>query len=499
MATKTKKTNKQTKKKSNGTIFTANTAGMPLHQDFLKALLWRCKYGNYELKVIETPPVIKDEKAQWDGVPMESRVSYDTREIKLNNNFRMLNLGVSPLSSNPTGDIAGNTRETILVASPKQTSETIPNMETLPRLLLSTGSINRPVYPYGKKSTEKARMNHLIGAYIIEVKDSETFFPFNIQAFSDGSFADRGVRYFPNGKKVKIQKSEIVRVDGDDHAAESDTEVCALLDKIQQHEVQAWCKISHDTWSQAVSNHHSLGEKITNAKSVASGLYKVEQEIGITHDFLSARSKIFDQVVVIPANHNEALDRMLEDGRYLEESVNWLSGHVLSLAKYYDVDPVKFATGHYPNFMEVIEKFMQAVKDDKAVDFKLSSKTSLDNVKFLKKGQSFRFGGFELARHGDEGGNGSKGSPKAMRRIHGNCVTGHTHSPCLYNKAGVVGTGTGTPEKDHSPGYAKNKPSSWMNAVIFVYAPADLKGEGTIQLCNIINNEWTTQKFSTAK
>jgi hypothetical protein len=123
----------------------------------------------------------------------------------------------------------------------------------------------------------------------------------------------------------------------------------------------------------------------------------------------------------------------------------------------------------------------------------VSAKSALEKVKFLKKGQSFRFGGIELGYHGDEGGNGAKGTPKSMRMIHGNCVTGHTHTPSLYNKSGVVGTSTATPDKDNSPGYSKGKPSGWMNSFIFVYAPKDLNKtatEGSIQLCNLVDYEW---------
>ena len=492
MASKAKSTKKTAAKKPKmkGTVFTANVAGMPINKPFVLALTSFCKLNHYNLQVLETRPVFKDETVVWDGIPVESRIGLDVKEIRLNNNCRVLQLGVSPMAVEPTGGIATDTRESVIVASPKQTMKTVPNMERLPRLLISTGSINFPVYPSGTKAGEMARRQHFCGAYLIEVKDSEVFFPFNLQAFSDGSFVHLGKRYHSNGKVSKLSRKEIMRTDGDDHAAENDAKVTAVLDSIQKNEVPAWCKMSHDTWSQSVSNHHALGMRITAAKMVAAGLYKVEQEIDITHKFLAERSKLFDQIVVVPANHNEALDRMLEDGRYLFEKENWLPGHILSLAKYHGVDPVKFATSHYADFAKVMGSYFANIKNDQASDFKLSTKTSLEKVKFLKKGQSFRFGGIEHGYHGDEGGNGAKGSPKAMRAIHGDSVSGHTHTPTLYNRSGVVGTSTATPEKENAPGYCKGKPSGWMNSFMFTYAPADLKGEGSIQLCNIIGYEW---------
>jgi hypothetical protein len=188
---------------------------------------------------------------------------------------------------------------------------------------------------------------------------------------------------------------------------------------------------------------------------------------------------------------------MIEEARYITEGQNWLSGTICSLALYHGVDPVKFATGYYAEFKESLSKFFASIHSDRLQEFKLSSKSALKNVRFLHDGQSFKFGGVELGYHGDDGANGAKGSPKSMRQIHGNCVSGHTHVPALYNKSGTTGTSTHLPDHKDSPEYAKNKPSGWMNSFIFVYAPKDLNKngtEGTLQLCNVVNYEWQVEK-----
>lgn len=483
---------KAKKQKSQRFVVTANVAGQQIDEKFVKSLLSYCKKKNATLKVLELLPAIKGEECSWDGIPDEARVGLEIKEISLNNNCRIRQMYISPTASDPSTGIALGTRETIIVGSPKQTYKSVANMERLPRAIISTGCINKPAYA-ANKNGQMAHLSHMIGAYVVEVKDEDVFFPMNLQSLSDGSFIDRGVRYYPNGKVAKLSPDEIIRVDGDDHAAEIDQRISSLLDEIQKNHVRAHCKVSHDTWSQRVSNHHNIGKFVMNARSMDSGFYKVEQEIDLTRKFLKEKGTLYPSVVVVPSNHNEALGRMIEEGRYIGEGQNWLSGTICSLALYHGVDPVKFATGYYSEFKECLTKFFASVQADQAAEFKISSKSALKNVRFLNDGQSFKFGGVELGHHGDDGANGAKGSPKSMRQIHGNCVSGHTHVPALYNKSGTTGTSTHLPDHKDSPEYAKNKPSGWMNSFIFVYAPKDLNKtgtEGTIQLCNVVNYEW---------
>jgi hypothetical protein len=477
-------------------VVTSNVAGQQIDEKFLKYLLSYCKKNKAELKVLELVPAIKGEEVSWEGVPDSARVGLEIKEIALNNNCRIRQMYISPNSSDPTNGISTNTRETVIVGSPKQTYKSIANMERLPRAIISTGCINKPAYG-ANKTGQMAHLAHMTGAFVVEVKDAETFFPINVQSLSDGSFIDRGVRYYPNGKVAKLSPEEIVRVDGDDHASEIDQKLSNMLDEIQRKHVRVHCKLSHDTWSQRVSNHHNQGKFVMNARSMDSGFYKVEQEIEVTRNFLNSKGSLYPSVVVVPSNHNEALGRMIEEARYIYEGQNWLSGTICSLAQYHGVDPVKFATGHYAEFKKSLEKFFENIQADRSEEIKLSSKTALKNVKWLHDGQSFKFGGIELGYHGDDGANGAKGSPKSMRQIHGNCVSGHTHVPALYNKSGTTGTSTHLPDHKDAPDYAKNKPSGWMNSFIFVYAPKDLNKngtEGTIQLCNVVNYEWQLKK-----
>jgi hypothetical protein len=473
-----------------GYFVTSISGGQPINKAALKTALHYCKLMGYTFKVIETPPMEKEAVTDWGDIPIESRISYNSAEIKLNDNCKIWPLfSKRPQADSPTNGISAGTEESIIVGSAKQTSVSKANMSRLPRSLISTGSLCCNVYPADCKG-EKARVNHFMGGYIIEVLNDKTFFPFNVKFLSDGSFVDRGVRFTPTGKRIKLKASEIVRVDGDDHAAEIDKRISNLLDRVQTNHVNAHCKISHDTWSQRVSNHHNLHENITQAQAVEDGFFKVDQEIDVTRQFLIDKSNLHGKVVVVPSNHNEAFDRMLQDGRYIEGGVNWLAGHVCGLAKYCKVDPVQFATAHYSDFMRVFRDYMEAIRTGQAKDFKLSSKTGLEKVLFLKQGQSFKFGGFELGHHGDDGSNGAKGSPKAMREIHVASVSGHTHTPWLYNNTVVVGTSTPLPDDEEAPEYCKGKPSGWMNTFAFVYQIDALDGEGAAQMCNIIDYEW---------
>lgn len=472
--------------KSGNYIFTCAVPGQEAFNPFIKALMAFAKKKNARLMIFPIQSI--DKNSMLDKNLPSSYLVHD-EELLINKNLHIWNFGVKAETANPLSGLDKFTRtsSSIIVPSPKQMHKLIPNMSYLPRALIATGAVTLPQY-HKNKSGANASKDHVCGAYYVEI-DGEMFFPRNLMALSDGSFIDLGVQYMPNGRSRKLERKEIARVDGDDHAAQADMDLVSTLDEIQQT-IPAGIKVSHDLWDQVFNNHHEQHNHILRAQRAMSGESSFERERQITQKFLRDRGKIFDEVVVVPSNHNDALNRYLAAGGYLTDYQNWRDGHHLATAQFSGVDPVKFATLYYEQFNELCNQYFDAVaKGKKNAAIKLSIKPAISNIRFLKSGESFMFGGYELGYHGSDGPNGTRGTPAAMSLVHGPSVTGHTHSPYLFGRNVVVGTGTYLPSSPLSPGYAKGKPSSWLNAFAFVYAPRGHK-EGSAQLISVINGRY---------
>jgi hypothetical protein len=304
---------------------------------------------------------------------------------------------------------------------------------------------------------------------------------YNLQFFDDGSFVLLGTLYRPDHSPRKLTKEEIVRVDGDDHLSEQCPRTARALKSLQGR-IPASMKVSHDTWNGESMNHHEYGKYITQAIKAAQGRDKIDLEIEISNLRLKEIAKDFDKILVVGSNHNDFFNRYNERGDYLTQGHNWLPGHYASIAQYHGVDPTEFALNHYEAFRNHMNAFFLAIKDGKKQKFTITTDPKNPKIHMLNKGASYRFGNHELGFHGDQGANGSKGTPVQMFLIFGSIITAHTHSPRLYNSAGVVGTSTPL-ELD----YTRGKPTSWANACFFVYKPKEFKGESKIQMVNIVN------------
>ena len=86
-----------------------------------------------------------------------------------------------------------------------------------------------------------------------------------------------------------------------------------------------------------------------------------------------------------------------------------------------------------------------------------------ENFLFIKEDKEYRVRGVELAYHGHRGINGSRGTPASFNRYNLKMITGHTHTPALYENGMCVGTST-LLKLDYTKGA-----SSWANAHGILY------------------------------
>lgn len=478
--------------KYDSVIITTAQPKAPVNRPFLQSLRHLAKAHKAMLIVLKTKgeALFLDSELKNEFILLE--------DMHLNSNITIWHVESNATAASIAKGFKRYTsvESSLILPSMKQEMHPVPNMGKLPRAVFSTGAVTLPLY--GNTPVErKAREDHFPGAYLIDLKGDKLFFPHNIDALPDGALIHKGVLYRSNGTTRKLDKSEVVRVCGDDHAYIHSPRVAKVLDDVQKR-MPAHMKVSHDTWDQHISNHHNMKNNILLAQMAERGEDRIEKERIVTREFIKRDAMKYDQVLCVSSNHNEALARFNAEGRYMDEHQNWRIGHMTSLAQFHGIDPVEFAVNFYDAFDKALAEYFELVKQGKKATVKLVAEPVIQNVRFLRQGEDFKWGGYSLGFHGDEGSGGSKGTVDAMAFIHsGNTasydagvVTGHTHSSYKRNRSINVGTSTALPHEEDAPGYAKGTPNAWFNSFADIYQPREYNGIGTAQLFLIIDDAW---------
>jgi hypothetical protein len=157
-------------------------------------------------------------------------------------------------------------------------------------------------------------------------------------------------------------------------------------------------------------------------------------------------------IVIVKSNHDEVIDRYLEEGRFVNDPENIDIALVMFAAKRDGRDPLKAGIdatyGH------------------------------VSGVSFLTRDDDYKVHGYQLANHGDLGANGARAGIRSLENACSKAIYGHSHSPQIMRDVFVVGTST--PLKlDYNRGA-----SSWMNTHGLVH------GNGQAQLINIFGGKY---------
>ena len=413
-----------------------------INEPFLSSLKNYCKVNEAELFVYRT-------KAIWLGDEEDTKYS-DTKPIKfINSNLYVSDLLLSPTTQDPLAGIDGLVSKNGNLIIPfsnqrfKVIARSIKKYEH-PRAVWCTGTISKPLYPTTKVGY-RAKSNHLCGALVVEVKDNKYFNIRQLQANIDGTFYDGKKLYTP--KRV-IDSSIAGLVMGDIHPFFLDSfafnETLKLIKELQPEEL-----IYHDLFDSTSISHH-LKEKFVTKAIVAKEIPSLEHEglltASILRKLIEASSKLTKHIIV-KSNHDEHLDRYLDEFRFKEDYTN------LILA----LDLCKQMVLFKQNKTNVGP--LQKLLSEHITDF--------SNVTFLRRNNVHNIAGIECSNHGDIGNNGARGSIKSQGLIlGGKVVTGHSHSPEITS-SGNFSVGTLTklqmPYTDASGG------STWMHSNVIIY------------------------------
>jgi hypothetical protein len=388
-------------------------------------------------------PALADRNIVFDDIALNSNCFINT--IKLSAKH------IDPITS--LGRI-GQRDGTFVFASPKQRLKFVANSNTkMPHAMMTTGACTIPDYSTTRYMSDRtaviAKHDHVMGGIIVEVVDNKIFHFRQVQAEKSGSFIDLG-HYYQNGKATKVKAKAFVL--GDYHAGETDhTAQKAWLEAAKEVGVET--VVFHDIFNGKSINHHEEKKTLLRARRANENKSRLDEEVFMVAAVLNLWSPYAKSLVVTKSNHDEFLDRYLDDGRFMDDPQNL--SYSLDLAKKVvdGADPLKYAV----------------------------ERAGLKNpaqVRWLKRDEDFKVAFIELGSHGDKGPNGARGSLKSMENGYGNSVSGHSHTPEILRGAWQVGT-TSLLKLDYNKGM-----SSWLHSSCFVYA------NGSRQLINSINGCW---------
>ncbi len=438
-------------------VVTTAVTGCAVHTEFLKTLKAYCKTNNAALLILPIcDPAHTREGSKWN-IPSELKDELVVfHDLALNNSLFISGLRISAKHIDPITGLGriGSRHGSFIFASPKQRLKYIATSNTkLSHAMMTTGAITKPNYNTNLYMSERtayiAETDHVMGALIIDIESNDIFHFRQIQADKTGYFFDMGQYY--DGDITGIEKPEAL-VLGDWHSGETDPKVVKCwIDLIQ--DVKPDALIFHDLFSGISINHHDNNKNIVKAIKANNKELDLKQELIKVAADLNKFSTMVDEIIITKGNHDEFLNRYLEEGKYVTDPQNHHLALKLAIAMIEGKDPLRYGV-------------------------EMMGLDHPEKIKWLNRDEDYRIARVELGAHGDRGSNGSKGSLRAMENAYGNSVSGHCHCAEILRGAWSVGTST------HLKLSYNVGPSSWTHSSCLVYS------NGMRQLINSINGKY---------
>lgn len=338
---------------------------------------------------------------------------------------------------------------------------------------MTTGACTVPNY-IEKKAGQKAEFHHVVGATIVEIEEGRIHCR-QIVATDDGSFQDLDivVRRGQVSAGHRIESGtwgDIHREKLDPIVARAiwglDLETGQTVDGDNMVDVlRPRHQIFHDLLDFEARNHHRKGDHHFAFRMLQGGRDSVEAAVKACADFLRQSERPWATSVVVPSNHNDALERWLREADPRQDPPNALFWYRANVAIYEAIERGD----------EGFDVFQWALAR--------ADPRGMEDIVFPPRGGSYvvcqASGGIECAIHGDQGVNGARGSPMNLARVATRMNTGHTHSPSILDgvyTAGLCGL--------MDQGYNNEALSSWSHTQIVVYP------NGKRSLVTIIDGRW---------
>ena len=444
-----------------GYVVTYAQNDTPIHIGFFKSLQKYCRRHNYELIVYKgkyrnPTSIIESNKENVDWDDRIKPYLIDTKRM-LNSKIGIYPAMTSPTAVNPLSgfDVHTGSKSGIFPHPKYQLKSIATPSASMPKTLSTTGSITVPNYSKSKAG-EKSKIHHIIGAVVVEIADDKRFHLRQISADSDGSFFDIAggavAKYSVNGITGNHKIESLVG--GDLHYPYISQEALeATLSQIEKLKPKNF--FAHDTIDCWAVNHHSRKDRFLNTAKQSFGVMEVEKEVDGAVDLLAKfADKMGSGVVhVIPSNHDDALDRWLNDENVDNLGVNSAYFHYLSWRKH---QSAKLSSTGF----SFLDAFQFSAKEKLTNKY---DKTLVDRIVFQKRDVAVMVKDVDFSMHGDRGSNGARGSIVGISKIGVKSTIAHSHTCGVEAGCYQVGTMSLIPL-----GYAKGS-SSWTSTNCIQY------------------------------
>lgn len=443
-------------------FITTVVSGKSVDVNFLNSAKNYCELNNGTLLLLPCADVASRSKSSsWNFDPVIAGENIVFDDVAINENLFLNSIKLSAKHINPLTGLSriGQRNGSFIYASPKQFLEytaTSPLKSKIPHAIMTTGAMTFPDYKTDKYMSERtsviAENDHVMGALIVEVRDNKKFHFRQIQADADGSFIDLGKEYTADSVK-KVTSNFVL---GDWHSGATDEDVVKGFKKLSE-EIEINDLIAHDFFDGYCISHHDMPYPLKRARKELLNLASLEEELRQgTVDINFLLSLVKGKLVMVKSNHDEVLNRYLQEARYIHDPKNHFIALDLAREMLKNNDPLKYA----------YETYGGEINDP-------------DRIIWLQRDEEYKIGNVECGQHGDLGANGSRGSLDSVERAYGNCIVGHSHSAAIKRGVFRVGTSSRT-NLDYNRG-----PSSWTHTGCFVY------DNGSRQLINFIDGDYT--------
>lgn len=445
-------------------IITTAVNGQWAHSKFLEGLdyLAQERRGKVFVLPAHDPAHNLDNDIEWhfDDLLKDHTFIFDS--TRLNSNIRVSSLRINAKQINPTTGLGRISQGgSFVFASPKQSLEYDPVSNVkYPHARMSTGACTVANYSSSLGNSQRtaylATADHILGALIVEIEDDKIYHFRQIQADAEGGFCDLGKYYIGRNKPRRVTPKLVM---GDYHAGEHDeTAVGAWEEIIEEMGVDE--VFFHDLFNGKSINHHEENNIVLRSRHAKTGLLHLGDELKVTGEQLDRilAHKSVKKGIVIRSNHDEFLQRWLENGKFRNDPINFQVGCRLADKAVDGLDPLREGLKEYAKIK------------------------NWEKIIFLNRDEDYKIAGIELGAHGDKGPNGSRGSKPSLENAYGKCVIGHSHTPGILRGVFQVGTSS-----LFDLGYNVG-PSSWMHCSCLVYP------NGQRQLINSINGKWRLKR-----
>lgn len=352
-------------------------------------------------------------------------------------------MNISPTAVNPISGLQTYTgTDSTIVPHVKIALESVPAGDEA-KMVYTTGAVTKRNY-IQKKAGLKAELHHTYAALLVEVDSHGRWFARQLNADSQGSFYD--LTTWVSGGRVTQDHTVKAIIWGDIHHAQLDPvnydlnwSNGGILDSLAPD-----YQLFHDIMDFHGPSHHAVNNPHEMYRRYMQGHLDVSREVTNLCTFLRRSGRGWCQSVVVRSNHDEHLDRWLQEQNGLKDPMNadfWLAMNSACLQAIKGGRPVE-------GLREAVRKKSQVAELQ---------------TRFLHQDESFRVADIELGIHGHAGPNGSKGTPRGLAKIGDKAVTGHSHSAAIVDGVYTVGM-----SGDLNPEYTRG-PSSWSTTHCLVY------------------------------